>query len=52
MITFPTKRSAIRFMLGYCDPRVVVQLGRQKFGICTPATAKRNGYKVIERGLS
>lgn len=47
ILTFNSKRSAINFALGYCVVRFVVKLPRGKFGICSPATARRHGLKVV-----
>lgn len=45
-ITFPSLRSAISFVRGYCVPRVVV-FRRGLYEIVSPRTARRHGLRTL-----
>lgn len=50
MPDFKTAGAARRFVRGYCVPRVVAHLPWRRhrpFVICAPATAARNGWRVL-----
>lgn len=48
-LCFESLRAARSFVRGYCVPRVVAQVPRERrfpFVICHPGTAARHGWKV------
>jgi hypothetical protein len=62
MITFTLKRHAIRYCEHFTDHRVVVAITpairrrdgyttKARYGICTPATARRRRYKAVGSNL-